>query len=413
MPSAEIVAVGTEVLLGDIADTNSQALGRAFAEFGIVHQRRTTVGDNLERCANAIAEALARCDLVVTIGGLGPTPDDLTREALANASGAELVLDEEAKRTLRDYLQRRKREWSDSFGKQAMKPKGARLLRNDTGTAPGILYEFEYDGQKKTIIAMPGPKAEFEEMLHGEVGTYLQSISDATIRSRTLKIIGIPEASVAEIVSDILKSENPTIAPYAKQGEIHLRITANAQSRERAEQMIKPVEEIIRARFGKAVYGADEEDLAAQVLDLISEKRRSLVTAESCTGGLLGTRLTSIPGSSGCYIGGFVTYTNEMKARFLGVARSDLSKFGAVSEPVARQMAEGASRVTGADYGVGITGIAGPGGDTETKPVGLVFVSVSGPDGTEVSENHFRGGREHIRFLSTQRALEMLRNRLL
>jgi nicotinamide-nucleotide amidase len=409
MPTAEIVAIGTELLLGDIADTNSQLLAKAFAEHGIAHTRRTVVGDNLQRATLAIQEALARADIVVTIAGLGPTPDDLTREAIAAAIGEDLVVDQDTELALRKYMEERGRPWMDSVGRQAQRPRTSHHLPNTVGTAPGVFWQ----GGGKTIIALPGPRSEFQAMLNGSVISHFKALSSSVIHSKTLRIAGMPEATVAELVADLLQGENPTVAPYAKPGEVHVRITASASDVGAAQRLIAPVAAAIRQRLGAAVYGEDDCDLAATVLALLRTNQKKLVTAESCTGGMLGQRITSVPGSSESYVGGFITYSNEMKARELGVARTDLNRFGAVSEAVARQMAEGACRVTGAEYGIGITGIAGPDGGSPEKPVGLVYISVAGTDGTEVREERFAGNREDVRYRSTQVALDLLRKRLM
>ncbi|MGI8922948.1 MAG: competence/damage-inducible protein A [Fimbriimonadales bacterium] len=407
--TAEIVAIGTEILLGDIADTNSQVLGKILAAHGIGHTRRTTVGDNLERCVAAIKEALDRSDIVFTIGGLGPTQDDITRGAIAAAIGEKLVVDDAVEQQIREFVEARNVRWVDAMARQATKPETARLIDNPVGTAPGILWE----RSGKAIIALPGPRNEFTAMAERPITDYLARRSEGSILSRTLRIVGLPEISVEETVRDLMDSANPTVAPYAKSGEVHLRITASAATEGEARKLIAPLETAIRERFGKACFGADDEDLPSAVLRLLQTTRRTLATAESCTGGMLGERLTSIPGASATYIGGAIVYTNQMKARLLGVAKTDMNQHGAVSETVARQMAEGVRRTTSADYGVAITGVAGPGGGTEEKPVGLVYIAVAGPRGTQVREDRFRGDRETIRYRSTQVALQMLRDELL
>jgi len=290
-----------------------------------------------------------------------------------------------------------------------MKPETARLIDNPVGAAPGILWE----RSGKAIIALPGPRNEFTAMAERPVREYLAKHAEGSILSRTLRIIGFPEISVEETVRDLIASANPSVAPYAKSGEVHLRITASAPSDGEAHKLIAPFETAIRERFGKACFGADDEDLPADVLRLLQITKRTLATAESCTGGMLGERITSIPGASTNFIGGAIDYTNEMKARLLGVARTDLNQHGAVSETVARQMAEGVMRTASADYGVAITGVAGPGGGTEAKPVGLAYIAIAGPRGTEVRAERFRGDRETIRYRSTQIALQMLRDELL
>ncbi|MCH8275320.1 MAG: competence/damage-inducible protein A [Armatimonadetes bacterium] len=406
--TAEIVAIGTELLLGEIADTDSQLLGRLLAQFGVNHTRRTTVGDNLERMVQAIREALQRADLVFTIGGLGPTQDDLTRHAIAEALGEELITDEAVVEWLRKRTEERRRPWVDSLARQALRPACCKTIENPVGTAPGLICE--KDG--KTVIALPGPKSEFRNMLDGAVTDWLAERSEGVILSQTVRIVGIPEAAVEERVRDLVEGANPTVAPLVKPGEVHLRVTAKAATEKEAQALISPVAAYIRERFGNAAFGEGGRDLAEEVVDLLRSCRRTLATAESCTGGMLGERITSVAGASDVYLGGYVTYSNEMKARMLAVERVDLDRFGAVSEPVARQMAEGARRSAGSDYGVAITGIAGPSGGTPEKPVGLVYIVVAGPGGMAVCEERFGGDRENVRVRATQAALAMLRERL-
>ncbi len=406
--TAEIVAIGTELLLGEIVDTNSRDLAEAFARYGIIHRWRVTVGDHRGRMVEAIRSAYQRSDLTFTIGGLGPTADDLTREAVAEVLGEELILDEEALQELRERIER-KRPWIESLAKQCYRPASGRLLRNPVGTAPALMCE--KDG--KVIFSLPGPRAEFRYVLQTYVEPFLAGLGQGVILSRTLRIVGIPEAAVEAEVKDLVTGENPSVAPLVKPGEVHLRVTARARTAEEAQALLSPIVSVIKGRLGRAVYGEDEGDLAQAVLELLKYKKSTLATAESCTGGLLGERLTAIPGASEVYKGGFITYTNELKAGLLAVAKVDLHRFGAVSEPVARQMAEGARRATGADYAVSITGIAGPSGGTPEKPVGLVFYGVSGPRGTEVRQEVFPGDRENIRTLAVQSALALLREHLM
>ena len=404
MPSAEIIAVGTEILLGDIVDTNSQLLGKAFAEYGIDHKRRATVGDRLERCAAVITEALARADIVVTIGGLGPTEDDITRDAIAAAVGEELVTDENALAFLKKWVAGRGRKWRDAYARQAMRPQSATCLPNDAGTAPGIHWHVG----DKHVIAMPGPRNEFLGMLEKSVRPILASQSDSVIYSRTLRILGIPEATLGELFAKEMESENPTVSPYAKVGEVHLRITAKARDQKAAEALIAPVAASISAELGDAVYSDKGEELTKVIIDKLNELGETMAVAESCTGGLLGARITVIPGASEVFEGGVISYSNRVKSGALGVSKDDLDRFGAVSEPVARQMSEGVRRALATTYGISITGLAGPGGETAEKPIGLVYVSVAGPNGTKVEENRFRGDRDHIRELSVHRALALL-----
>lgn len=402
--NAEILSIGTELLLGDITDTNAQALAQTLAKFGISHYRRMTVGDNLERCVEALREALSRADVVFTIGGLGPTADDITREAIAKALGVELVHDENVEKTLREDMERRKRVWLDAHAKMAKRPACCKTLPNEGGPAPGLVCE----KKGKWVIALPGPKHEFLSVLEYLEKTWFPEHREGVLLSKVVRIAGITEAAVEKRIEDVINNENPTVAPYVKLGEVHLRITARARDEKEAEKLIAPIRTALKERFGHYAYGEDEEDLAYIVLDLLKTKKRTLATAESCTGGMLGERITSIPGASDVYIGGVIAYSDEAKATHLNVARADLQRYGAVSEEIARQMSEGVVRNFRTTYGIGITGIAGPGGRTETKPVGLVYVSLTSPRGTEVKEERFLGNRETVRYRATQTALLML-----
>ncbi len=407
--TAEIVATGTEIMLGEIADTNSQALGRVFARYGVEHHRRTTVGDDLHTIVEAVKAALSRADLVITIGGLGPTYDDLTIDALAQVLGEELIVDPVLIRRLRVRMARMNRPWNPLLERMARRPPTSRPIANPEGSAVGLLTE--HNG--KTIVNLPGPKGEFAAVLTNFEKGWLMKRPHSVIATKTFRIVGVPESVVELRVKDLIDSKNPTVAPYVKLMEVHLRIAARADDLLAAEKLIAPMAEAIRERFGKSLFSENDEDLAEVVVRMLISKGKTLATAESCTGGMLGQRVTSVPGSSGAYLGGFITYTNELKARQVSVARYDLAKYGAVSEPVARQMAEGARRIVDSDYAIGVTGIAGPGGGTKDKPVGLVYISVAGPRGTAVSELKLTGNRETVRFRSTQIALQMLREELL
>lgn len=408
--TAEIVSVGTELLLGQIVDTDAPHLAAVLPEYGIACRRRQTVGDNLERATQALTEALARADLVFTIGGLGPTEDDLTREAIAAALELPLVDDDLLAERLRKLFALRKLPWTASQLRQCRYPEGARPIENPNGTAPGLICP----KGEKTIIALPGPRSEFEPMVEGPIRAFLADLpSDGVLVSRMIRTCGIGESMVEEKIRHLIHGENPTVAPYAHPGEVTLRITARAPSREEGERLIEPVQREIEAMLGSAVYGYDETTLEAAVIDLLRTRQESLAVAESCTGGGLGARITSVAGSSDVFIGGAISYANAVKQELLGVSERTLDRYGAVSEPTAREMAEGARHTFGADWAVSITGIAGPGGGTPEKPVGLVFIGVAGPDGTAVEEQCFRGSRENVRQRSAQFALIQLRGRLI
>lgn len=408
--TAEIVSVGTELLLGQIVDTNAAYLGRALSEVGIAVYRRTTVGDNRQRLRSALEQALASADVVFTIGGLGPTMDDITRDVLSEVTGVPLVFSEEIAAQLRAFFEKRGRPLLDSQLRQAYVPASGRALPNPNGTAPGLLFDIP----PKLAIALPGPPGEFIPILDNEVMPLLRAkTGGTTIRSRVVRVCGMGEAMVEDRVKDLMTGENPTVAPYAKTSEVHLRVTARAGSREEAEALIRPVVEEIERRLGSHVYAYDDEPLEGAVVRLLKERRRTLAVAESCTGGTLAGRITDIPGSSEVFLGGVVAYSNEAKAALVGVDRGMIAEHGAVSEPVAKALATGARTRFGADFGIGITGIAGPGGGTPEKPVGLVWIALADESGVEAVGHHFLGIRADIRNRSVQAALTMLRDRLL
>jgi nicotinamide-nucleotide amidase len=409
---AEIVSVGTELLLGQIADTDAQHLGQLLPQLGIAHTHRQLVGDNLDRLAEAIRLALSRADIVFTIGGLGPTQDDLTRDGIAAALDDEMVLDEGSEAQLRRIFRERKFAWVESQLRQAMRPTCAVPSPTPTGTAPGLICE----KNGKVVIALPGPRGEFVPMADGPVRDYLAKLATGgVIVSRLLRTCGVGEGVVEDKIKGLLASTNPTIAPYAKVGEVHLRLTALAPSSEEAEALIAPMEARVREALGDAVYGLDAESLEQVLLGLLRERGAKLAVAESCTGGGLGVRLTSVSGASDVFVGGAISYSNEVKTNLLGVDPDLFAEGGpgAVSAECAVQMAEGACKRFGADYGVSITGVAGPTGGTGEKPVGTVFVGVATPDGTYTEHYKFRASREGVRERSVQSALILLRAKLL
>lgn len=408
---AEIVSVGTELLLGQIIDTNAARISRELAALGIAVYRRVTVGDNHDRLLAALREALAGNDLVITIGGLGPTMDDITRDVLAEAIGDTLRFDEGIAGHLRAFFRSRNVPILESNLRQAWVPEHGRALPNPNGTAPGLL--FEHDG--RTGIALPGPPGEFVPMMRDHVLPCLRERTGGrgAIRSRVLRVCGLGESAVEDRVKDLLCGENPTVAPYAKTGEVHLRVTARADDPAEADRLVEDrVAELCR-RLGDLVYAYDDELLEAVVVRLLSERGLTVAAAESCTGGLLSARLTDVPGSSRVFPGSLVTYANAAKTDLAGVDAALIEKHGAVSAEVAAAMASGARQRFAADLGIGITGVAGPGGGTEARPVGLVYVALSAADGMAVERNQFLGERADVRRRSTQVALVMVRDRLL
>ncbi|MCS6920127.1 MAG: competence/damage-inducible protein A [Fimbriimonadales bacterium] len=403
--TVELVSIGTELLLGQIVDTNAAWLSARLAEVGVGVYRRSTVGDNRERIISALREALERADGVIAIGGLGPTDDDLTRESIAAVLGEPLALDEAEAERIRAFFAARGREATDRQLRQAMRPPSGQPIPNPNGTAPGLHAEW----RGKPIFALPGPPNEFKPMATEYVLPRLaERTGGRVIRSRVLRLCGIGESDAEAQLHDLIQRENPTLAPLAKLGEVHFRITARADSPADAEAMIAHMEREVRARLGAYIFGVDETTLEQAVVQRLTEAGQSLVIAESCTGGLLGSRITSVAGSSEVFLGGVVSYSNALKETLLGVPREVLDTHGAVSEPTARAMAEGARARLGGWWGLGITGIAGPGGSTPEKPVGLVYVGISDPTATVVRSQVFPGDRETVRYRATQYALWLL-----
>jgi len=336
--------------------------------------------------------------------------DDITRDVLSEVTGVPLVFSEEIAEQLREFFAKRGRPLLESQLRQAYVPASGRALPNPNGTAPGLLFDIP----PKLAIALPGPPGEFIPILDNEVMPLLrEKTGGTTIRSRVVRVCGMGEAMVEDRVKDLMTGENPTVAPYAKTSEVHLRVTARAGSPEEAEALIRPVVEEIERRLGSHVYAYDDEPLEGAVVRLRKERRRTLAVAESCTGGTLAGRITDIPGSSEVFLGGVVAYSNEAKAALVGVDRGMIAEHGAVSEPVAKALATGARTRFGADFGIGITGIAGPGGGTPAKPVGLVWIALADESGVEAVRHHFLGIRADIRNRAVQAALTMLRDRLL
>jgi nicotinamide-nucleotide amidase len=409
--SAEIVTIGTEMLLGDLVDTNTAWLSIRLATLGVSVYRHTTVGDNRVRIVGALGEAASRADLVITTGGLGPTSDDLTNECLAAVAGREMVEYPEARDHVGKMFRRFNRTPTANNYKQALFPKGTRLIPNPLGTAMGALLEA--DG---TLFAtLPGVPSEMRGMFEETLEPLIRERSDGSIISKTLWFAGIGESALAEKVQEFLDATDPTVAPLAGQGKVRLRITTRAATQEEAEQKIAPVEKEILSRLGDYYFGEDEETLESAVGRLLAAQSATLALAESCTGGLLAKRLTDMPGSSAYFKEGLVTYSNESKERLLGVPQEMLAEHGAVSESVARKMAEGARRLAGTDYGLSVTGIAGPDGGTEEKSVGLVFVGLSDAEETfaeRLDLSAWARSRDAIRERSANRAFDLLRLRL-
>ena len=409
---AEIISVGTELLLGQIVDTNAAYISKLLPECGVDLHYRVTVGDNESRLAEALKLALSRADVVFTIGGLGPTQDDLTKETVALVVGDEMVMDEESAEFMRSFFAARGIEMPENNLKQAMIPSRGRVLRNPLGTAPGAAFETE-DG--KVVIVLPGPPREFIPMVNERVIPYLRErIGECAevIRSRVLRIAGLGESTVEDKVKHLLSGLNPTVAPLASPGEVHLRITAKAASKSEADAMIDEMDKKLVSVLGGYIFGRDNETLEEVVVKSLLQRKLTLAIAESCTGGLIANRITDVPGSSAAFLAGIVSYSNEAKKELLGVPEQLLIDKGAVSEEVARAMAEGVRRVAGSDIGISVTGIAGPSGGTPQKPVGLVYLALNTEKGTVALRQQFSGSRVDIKLRTSQVALDMLRTSL-
>ncbi len=411
---AEILSIGTELLLGDIVDTNAAYIGRRLAEIGVDVFHRATVGDNTERIVGAIGDALARADVVITTGGLGPTEDDPTREAVAAALGVSLEVSEEARRHAESLLARAGHEAaSESAARQALVPGGARMIGNDRGTACGFIAE----KGGKAVISMPGVPGEMRGMIESTVIPYLRSRmgrAGSVIRSRVLKVCGPGEATVEDAVRDLLHGKaNPTVAPLVSLGEVELRVTAKARCSEEADAMIAAVEAEIRARLGDDVYGAGDDEIQDAAVRLLAERKLTCAVAESVTGGLIAHKLTEVPGCSEVLGLAVTSYSNDAKREVLEVPAAALRRHGAVSREVAIAMAKGAMALGGADVAVSTTGIAGPSGGSVAKPVGLVFVGLAWRQGVACARLSLFGTRSEIKERAARKALDLLRRHVL
>ena len=379
--TVEILSVGTELLLGNIANTDAQTLSQGLSELGLNVYYHTVVGDNPQRAREAVAIAKKRADIIITTGGLGPTCDDLTKNVLAEAFGKKLVFDEPSAERIRSYFAKTKRPMTDNNLQQAMLPEGCTVLANDWGTAPGCAFQAE----GVHVIMLPGPPSECRPMFQYRAKPYLQSLSEGVIASHTLKLFGIGESAMEAQLRDQMNAmSNPTLAPYAKEGECELRVTAKAPTDAEAQALLKPTVEQVKALFGSKVYGVDVSSLEEVVEGLLREKGMTIGVAESCTGGLMAKRLTDVAGASQVFLGGIVSYTNQVKAGMLHVPQHLLDQFGAVSPEVALAMAEGARKALGCDIALATTGVAGPDKDDWDNEVGTMFVAIATPDGTHV-----------------------------
>lgn len=406
---AEILCVGTEILLGDIVNTNTQYIAQELANLGITVYRQSVVGDNALRLKNELSRAFETSNLIITTGGLGPTPDDLTKETAAEFFNLKMELHKPSLARLKQFFKNRNREISAGNMKQAYFPQGAYVFPNDHGTAPGCAICVN----GKTLIILPGPPREVLPMFENSVIPYLSRFQEDTIVSKVLRLCGIGEGQMADVIADIIDDGiNPTVATYAKDWESTIRITARAQSKEKALELIVPVEEKIRERLSQHIYGINDDTLEGVISKYLIKNNITISTSESCTGGLIASTLINYAGISTVFLEGAVTYSNKSKMNRLNVSEATLKKYGAVSSETAYEMAEGIAKTSGSDIGISTTGIAGPDGGTIEKPVGLVYVGIYIKGKTIVKKLNYSGNRKMIRQRTTMYALDLLRREL-
>lgn len=409
--TVEIICVGTELLLGNIVNTNAAYLARQCADLGLSCYYQSVVGDNAGRLTESVKTALKRSDILLISGGLGPTQDDLTKETVAGVLGKKLVSDVSSRRRIEEYFAKKNIPLTENNWKQAYVPEGCTVLDNDNGTAPGMIVR---DGERH-IVLLPGPPGELEPMFQKYVRPYLAELEPGVILSQTVKICGVGESAVETMVRDLIEEQsNPTIATYAKIGEVHLRVTAKAEDEKAAKRLIKPIVRELKTRFGEDIYTTNEGvTLEKEVADLLTGANLTITTAESCTGGMLASRLINVPGISQTYKAGYVTYSNKSKRRLLGVKKAALEKYGAVSQKVAEEMVKGAALAAKTDVAVALTGIAGPDGGSQEKPAGLVYIACQVCGKMTVKEYFFQGDRAKVRESATAYALILMRKCIL
>lgn len=408
----ELLSVGTELLMGSIVNTNAQFLAERCARLGVSVFCQTVVGDNPGRLREAVDTAVSRSDMVILTGGLGPTEDDLTKEICAQAFGWPLVEDGHTRERIQGFFKNSiYKVIPENNWKQAMIPQGALVLDNDNGTAPGLIME--KDG--KRLILLPGPPNEMIPLFNNQVEPYLRKLRPGFLVTRMVKVCGVGESQVEDMLLDLIDGQsNPTIATYAKTGEVHVRVTASASDEETGDKLIKPVVKEIKKRLGRAVYSVrEEETLEMTLVRLLKKHELTVATAESCTGGLVASRIVNVSGASDVFKEGFVTYSNKAKRKHLDVSKSTLKKYGAVSSQTAREMAIGGAFATDSDVCVSVTGIAGPDGGTEEKPVGLVYMACCFKDKVTVEKYQFKGNRDKVREHAAVRALDLVRRTVL
>lgn len=406
---AEIISVGTELLLGNIVNTDAADVAAALSELGINTYYHTVVGDNPERLKAAVETARSRADIIITTGGLGPTYDDLTKQTLAEAFGRELIFHPDEAEKIRGYFEKMGRTMTENNLQQALLPEGCTVLENTCGTAPGCAFE----AAGCHVLMLPGPPRELRAMLRGAAMPYLRKLSGAQLYSRNIRIFGMGESAVEDRLRDYMNSlTNPTLAPYAMTGEVRLRVTAKAESEAEAEEMMAPVIQRVYEAVGEYIYGVDVPSLEAAVFALLKERGLTMACAESCTGGLIAKRITDVPGASAVFRGGVVSYATEVKAHVLGVPAETLDEHGAVSEPTARAMAEGVRRIMKADIAVSTTGVAGPDRDDRGNEVGTVYIALATAQGTICRKFNCGSDRERVRTVAAHNAFDMIRRLL-
>ena len=408
----ELICVGTELLLGNIVNTNAAYLSEKCALLGLSMYHQSVVGDNAERLKESLETALNRSDVAILSGGLGPTQDDLTKETAAEVMGIPLKEDPHSRERIEEYFKNSQyKVITDNNWKQALVPEGAIVLDNENGTAPGIIME----KNGKSVILLPGPPGELIPMFEGKVYDYLNKLQPEIIYSTMVRICGLGESFVENEIRDLIDNQtNPTIATYAKIGQVDLRVTAKAASEKEAAKLAKPMLKELLKRFGDHIYTMDEhKSLEEVIVHFLKERSLTLTTAESCTGGMIAARITDVPGASEVFKQGLVTYSNRAKRKLLDVKKTTLKEYGAVSEKTAKEMAKNGAFITGSDACVSVTGTAGPTGGTEEKPVGLVYIGCCYNNKTVVKEFHFKGERQKIREQATANALILLRECIL
>lgn len=409
--TVELICVGTELLLGNIVNTNAAFISEKCAMLGLSMYYQSVVGDNPGRLEEMVKTAMKRSDIIILSGGLGPTQDDLTKETVAKVMGKKLVEDQKARQEIQLFLERRGRTITENNWKQALVPEGCQVLYNVNGTAPGLIVKDD----NTCVILLPGPPNELVPMFEEQVYPYLHKLQPEIICSKMIKLCGIGESSAETKILDLVEAQtNPTVAPYAKTGEVHLRITAKAESETAAYKLMEPVEEVLRQRFGTLIYTNDPQvTLEMAIYELLKANHLTVTTAESCTGGLVAGRLINVPGISEYLKEGYITYSNEAKQKLLGVPAEILQKYGAVSPQTAEAMAKGGAKAAEADVCIAVTGIAGPGGGSLEKPVGLVYMSCYCLGKVYTEKNQYTGSRSKIREYAVASALTLLRQAIL